>query len=140
MSKVFADVLLVLICFYVGAFAWSWGPLGWLVPSECFSLEIRLAGQAITIAVNLLFTFIIAQCFLTMLCHLKFGLFFFFAGFVLMMTVFIFFFVPETKNVPLEEMNSVEEIIGSGGGLFLMMNNKIIYLVGRSTLSINLRR
>ncbi|KAJ8618572.1 hypothetical protein MRB53_014758 [Persea americana] len=107
LSKGFADLLLVLICFYVAAFAWSWGPLGWLVPSECFSLEIRSAGQAITVAVNLLFTFIIAQCFLSMLCHFKFGLFFFFAALVLIMTVFIFFFVPETKNVPIEEMNRV---------------------------------
>ncbi|RVW19513.1 Sugar transport protein 7 [Vitis vinifera] len=49
------------------AFGWSWGPLGWTVPSEIFPLETRSAGQSITVAVNLLFTFIIAQCFLSML-------------------------------------------------------------------------
>jgi uncharacterized membrane protein len=42
-----------------------------------------------------------------MLCHLKFGLFFFFAGFVLIMTIFIVMFFPETNNVPIEEMNKV---------------------------------
>lgn len=104
LSKGSADVLVFLICVYVSAFAWSWGPLGWLVPSEIFSLEIRSAGQSIVVAVNLLFTFIIAQAFLAMLCHLKFGLFFFFAVFVFLMTCFVFFFVPETKNVPMEEM------------------------------------
>jgi hypothetical protein len=81
--------------------------LGWLVPSEICPLEIRSAGQAINVAVNMLFTFVIAQVFLTMLCHLKFGLFFFFAGFVFIMTVFVFFFLPETKNVPIEEINRV---------------------------------
>ena len=53
------------------------------------------------------FTFLIGQFFLTMLCHLKFGLFLFFAGFVVIMTIFIYFFLPETKNVPIEEMNTV---------------------------------
>ncbi|XP_010253802.1 PREDICTED: sugar transport protein 4 [Nelumbo nucifera] len=107
LSKGYADFVLFLICSYVAAFAWSWGPLGWLVPSEIFPLEIRSAGQAINVSVNMLFTFGIAQAFLAMLCHMKFGLFFFFAGFVLIMTLFIFFFLPETKNVPIEEMNRV---------------------------------
>ncbi|XP_058728332.1 sugar transport protein 10-like [Vicia villosa] len=106
-SKGEADILLFFICAYVAAFAWSWGPLGWLVPSEICALEVRPAGQAINVAVNMFFTFIIAQVFLTMLCHLKFGLFFFFAGFVVIMTVFIAVLLPETKNVPIEEMNRV---------------------------------
>ncbi|RZC63335.1 hypothetical protein C5167_025113 [Papaver somniferum] len=107
MSKLSSYLVLILICAYVAAFAWSWGPLGWLVPSEIFPLEIRSAGQAINVSVNMFFTFIIAQAFLTMLCHMKFGLFFFFAAFVLIMTLFIFFFLPETKNVPIEEMNNI---------------------------------
>ncbi|XP_068646122.1 sugar transport protein 10-like [Aristolochia californica] len=102
-----ADLLLLFICVYVAAFAWSWGPLGWLVPSEIFSLEVRSAGQAITVAVNFFFTFIIAQVFLSLLCNLKFGLFYFFGGFVVIATIFIYFFLPETKNVPIEEMSRV---------------------------------
>ena len=104
-THVEANLLLFFICAYVAAYAWSWGPLGWLVPSEICSLEVRSAGQATNVAVNMLFTFVIAQVFLTMLCHLKFGLFFFFAGFVLIMTIFIVMFFPETNNVPIEEMN-----------------------------------
>ncbi|KAF5749864.1 hypothetical protein HS088_TW03G00190 [Tripterygium wilfordii] len=107
LSKFDADFILFLICVYVAAFAWSWGPLGWLVPSEICPLEIRSAGQAINVSVNMLFTFIIAQVFLSMLCHMKFGLVFFFAVFVVIMTFFVAFFVPETKNVPIEEMNAV---------------------------------
>ncbi|XP_031272320.1 sugar transport protein 4-like [Pistacia vera] len=107
MSKTDADIVLILICAYVAAFAWSWGPLGWLVPSEINPLEVRSAGQSINVAVNMLFTFLIAQAFLSMLCHLKFGLFFFFAVFVLIMTVFVYLFLPETKGVPIEEMNLV---------------------------------
>ncbi|CAL0308443.1 unnamed protein product [Lupinus luteus] len=106
-TKVEANLLLFFICAYVAAFAWSWGALGWLVPSEICPLEVRSAGQAINVAVNMLFTFIIAQVFLTMLCYMKFGLFFFFAGFVLIMTIFISLLLPETKNIRIDEMNSV---------------------------------
>jgi hypothetical protein len=53
------------------------------------------------------FTFLIGQFFLTMLCHMKFGLFYFFGGMVAVMTVFIYFLLPETKGVPIEEMGRV---------------------------------
>lgn len=107
LPKWYAVVVVLFICIYVAGFAWSWGPLGWLVPSEIFPLEIRSAAQSINVSVNMIFTFIIAQVFLTMLCHLKFGLFLFFAFFVLVMSFFIYFFLPETKGVPIEEMSIV---------------------------------
>ncbi|QCD91858.1 sugar transport protein 13 [Vigna unguiculata] len=104
LSKGFAVLVVVLVCTFVSSFAWSWGPLGWLIPSETFPLETRSAGQSVTVCVNLLFTFVIAQAFLSMLCHFKFGIFLFFSGWVLIMSVFVLFLVPETKNVPIEEM------------------------------------
>lgn len=106
-SKQYAYLILVLICIYVAGFGWSWGPLGWLVPSEIFPLEIRSAGQSITVAVNFLFTFIVAQTFLSMLCHFKYGTFFFFGGWVAVMTAFVYLLLPETKNVPIEQMDKV---------------------------------
>ncbi|CAH9141732.1 unnamed protein product [Cuscuta epithymum] len=104
LPKWYAVVVVLFICIYVSAFAWSWGPLGWLVPSEIFPLEIRSAAQSINVAVNMIFTFIIGQVFLTMLCHMKFGLFLFFAFFVSIMTSLVYLFLPETKNIPIEEM------------------------------------
>ncbi|KAL6203248.1 hypothetical protein ACLB2K_026950 [Fragaria x ananassa] len=103
----YAIVVVTFICTYVAAFAWSWGPLGWLVPSEIFPLEIRSAAQSINVSVNMIFTFVVAQVFLTMLCHLKFGFFFFFAFFVCVMSAFVYFFLPETKGIPIEEMSRV---------------------------------
>ena len=107
LSPVDTQILLALICLYVAGFAWSWGPLGWLVPSEICPLEIRSAGQSLNVSVNMFFTFLIGQFFVTMLCHMKFGLFYFFAVLVLIMTVFIHFLLPETKGVPIEEMARV---------------------------------
>ncbi|CAL9078305.1 unnamed protein product [Musa textilis] len=107
LSKTYAVSVVVCICVFVTAFAWSWGPLGWLVPSEIFPLEVRSAAQSINVSVNMFFTFVVAQIFLPLLCHLKFGLFYFFAAWEVAMTVFIALFLPETKNMPIEEMAQV---------------------------------
>lgn len=107
LPKWYAIVVVIFICTYVAGFAWSWGPLGWLVPSEIFPLEIRSAAQSVNVSVNMIFTFLVAQIFLTMLCHLKFGLFLFFAFFVFVMSIFIYYFLPETKGIPIEEMGRV---------------------------------
>ncbi|XP_062105006.1 sugar transport protein 13-like isoform X2 [Humulus lupulus] len=107
MSKGLAMLVVIMVCTFVSGFAWSWGPLGWLIPSETFPLETRSAGQSVTVFVNMLFTFIIAQAFLSMLCHFKFGIFLFFSGWVLVMSLFVIFLVPETKNVPIEEMTEL---------------------------------
>ncbi|KAI3426545.1 MFS domain-containing protein [Psidium guajava] len=104
LSKGFSILVVTVICLFVVAFGWSWGPLGWTVPSEIFPLETRSAGQSITVAVNLLFTFIIGQSFLSLLCTFKFGIFLFFAGWITIMTIFVYVFLPETKGVPIEEM------------------------------------
>lgn len=100
----FAVLVVLMVCTFVSAFAWSWGPLGWLIPSETFPLETRSAGQSVTVCVNLIFTFVMAQSFLSMLCTLKFGIFLFFSSWVFIMSIFVVFLLPETKNIPIEEM------------------------------------
>lgn len=107
LPKWYAVLAVIFICVYVSAFAWSWGPLGWLVPSEIFPLEIRSAGQSLVLSANMLATFLVAELFLPFLCGMKFGLFIFFSVFVAVMTAFIYFFLPETKKVPIEEMSRV---------------------------------
>ncbi|XP_058086167.1 sugar transport protein 5 [Magnolia sinica] len=107
LSKAYSGAVLMLMCIYAAGFGWSWGPLSWLIPSEIFPMEIRSAGQSISVAVNFAVTFVLAQTFLAMLCHFKYASFLFYAGWILVMTLFIAFFLPETKGVPLESMHSV---------------------------------
>ena len=104
LSHGYAIFVVIMVCTFVSAFAWSWGPLGWLIPSETFPLETRSAGQSVTVCVNMLFTFVIGQAFLSMLCHFKYGIFLFFSGWVFIMSLFVVFLLPETKGVPIEEM------------------------------------
>ncbi|KAJ8766324.1 hypothetical protein K2173_022383 [Erythroxylum novogranatense] len=102
LTKPVAALIVVLVCLFVMSFAWSWGPLGWLIPSETFPVETRAAGFAFAVSTNMLFTFIIAQAFLSMMCHLRAYIFFFFAAWILVMSVFVVFLLPETKNVPID--------------------------------------
>ncbi|KAF2556662.1 hypothetical protein F2Q68_00013011 [Brassica cretica] len=97
-------IVLILICIYVSGFAWSWGPLGWLIPSEIYQLEVRTSGYFCAVAMNMVCTFVIGQFFLSALCRFRSGLFFFFAVMNVIMGLFAIFFLPETRGVPIEDM------------------------------------
>ncbi len=53
---------LAMICIYVAGFAWSWGPLGWLVPSEIQPMETRTSGTAVNTATNFVVSLDKQQC------------------------------------------------------------------------------
>ncbi|XP_054786083.1 sugar transport protein 14-like [Prosopis cineraria] len=99
-----AAILVAAIFLFVFAYGRSWGPLGWLVPSELFPLEIRSSAQSVVVCVNMIFTALVAQLFLASLCHLKYGIFLLFACLIVIMCTVVYFFLPETKRVPIEEI------------------------------------
>lgn len=107
MPRGYATGVLVLICMCTFSFGLSWAPLRWVVPSEIYPVEIRSAGQAMSISVALCLAFVELQVFIALLCAMKYGVFLFYAGWLLVMTIFMAAFLPETKGVPLEAMRSV---------------------------------
>jgi hypothetical protein len=113
-SKGSAIGVLVLMCSISAAFGWSWGPLTWLVPTEILPMEVRPVGQGISIACNFVLTFILAQVFLAILCRMKYGVFLFYAGWVLIMSIFVALFVPETKGFAWRPWMPSGKIIGFG--------------------------
>lgn len=48
------------------------------------------------------FTFLVAQAFLPVVCHMRAYIFFFFAGWIFLIGLFVLFLLPETKNVPID--------------------------------------
>ncbi|KAK9917780.1 hypothetical protein WJX75_008092 [Coccomyxa subellipsoidea] len=94
--------MLTTICLFVAGFACSWGPLGWLVPSEIHTNQTRTATMCGTVFVNFIASFIIGQCFNQMLCSMQYAVFFFFAGWLAIMTVWVAICLPETKGIAVE--------------------------------------
>ncbi|KAK6130260.1 hypothetical protein DH2020_036001 [Rehmannia glutinosa] len=104
LDKGLAAVVVILVCTFVMSFAWSWGPMGWLIPSELYPIETRTAGFAVAVSTNMIFTFVIAQAFLSMMCHMKAHIFFFFSAWILAMGLFVLFLLPETKGIPSDQV------------------------------------
>ncbi|CAN6311891.1 unnamed protein product [Urochloa humidicola] len=107
MENEYAYLVLITMCVFVAGFAWSWGPLTFLVPAEVCPLEIRSAGQSIVVAVVFLMAFVIGQTFLEVLCSIKSATFFIFGGWICLMTLFVYLFLPETKKLPMEQMEQI---------------------------------
>ena len=53
--------LVVQIGLYSIAFGFSWGPIGWLLPSEIHDLNTRSAGQSITVFTQLMSGAVVTQ-------------------------------------------------------------------------------
>jgi sugar porter (SP) family MFS transporter len=92
---------------YAVGFGYSWGPGAWILVSEIWPLSARGKGMSIAISSNWMNNFIIGQVTPSMLVHLKYGTFIFFGLFSILAGFFVWFLVPETKGLTLEEMDSV---------------------------------
>ncbi|KAK9380002.1 quinate permease, partial [Kockiozyma suomiensis] len=83
----------------------SWSGTPWCICSEIFDQNMRSLGQAFAAANNWFWTFIIARFTPQMFDKMSYGVFFFFATFQIISIFYVFFLVPETKGVPLEQMD-----------------------------------
>ncbi|KAK2599034.1 hypothetical protein QQS21_005501 [Conoideocrella luteorostrata] len=86
-------------------FAYSLGPVGWVLPSEIFNLSNRSKAMAITCSATWMSNFIIGLVTPDMLDTLRWGTYVFFAVFCVIAIGFTYFFVPETKGKSLEDMD-----------------------------------
>jgi hypothetical protein len=86
-------------------FAYSFGPVGWVLPSEIFNLGNRSRAMAVTCSATWMSNFIIGLVTPDMLDNIKWGTYIFFAAFCLIALVFVYFLVPETKGKSLEDMD-----------------------------------
>ncbi|MGH7736670.1 MAG: sugar porter family MFS transporter [Candidatus Tyrphobacter sp.] len=90
---------------YVGCFAFSLGPIVWLLISEFYPLSVRGTGMSIATLANWVGNFLVSQFFLTMLEVLGRSLTFAVYAILCLVTIaFVYFFVPETKRELLERI------------------------------------
>ncbi|KAI7867718.1 general substrate transporter [Spinellus fusiger] len=97
----------VFVYIFIINFAYAWGPIAWVIPSEIFPLRTRAKAMSISTSANWMCNFIIGLITPPMLVDIKFGTYIFFCVFCVLSLLFVFLFVPETKGKSLEEMDSI---------------------------------
>ncbi len=92
---------------YIICFAMSLGPIGWILVSEVFPLKIRGVAMSICTVANFAFNFFVVGSF-PVLIHKIGGAYTFwgFAAVSFLCILFVYFFVPETKGISLEQIES----------------------------------
>ncbi|CAK1362014.1 putative glucose transporter HXT5 [Cercospora beticola] len=101
------NVLIVFSCLFIAAFATTWGPLVWAVVGELYPMKYRGPAMALATASNWLWNFLMSffTRFITDAIHYLYGLVF--AGCCLALAVIVFFFVIESKDRSLEEIDTM---------------------------------
>jgi len=99
--------IIALICLftYIASFAYSLGPIGWLLNSEIYPLHIRGKAMGVATCANWVANFIVTATFLNLIHFLgKSGTFWLFGVIGLLGLFFIWKKIPETKGKSLEEI------------------------------------
>ncbi|KAL4987966.1 general substrate transporter [Aspergillus falconensis] len=104
-------VAIAFIWLFAVNFAYSWGPVSWVLAQEIFPNSARSRGVSIVASTNWMFNFVIGLTTKDMLNSMKYGTYIFFAIFSAFGGAFIWWFAPETKDKTLEELD-----IYFGGG------------------------
>lgn len=92
---------------YIICFAMSLGPIGWIIVSEVFPLKIRGVAMSICTVSNFAFNFFVVGSFPILLHRIGGAWTFWMFGVVsFLCIIFVYFFVPETKGISLEQIES----------------------------------
>lgn len=103
---------IVMIYLYATFYASSWN-LSWIVCSEIFPTRIRSFCLIFTTCSQWLGQFIVVYSTPYMITNITYGTFLFFGSMTVIAAVWVFFVLPETKGVPLEEMDYLWQAKGT---------------------------
>ncbi|XP_019088157.1 PREDICTED: putative polyol transporter 2 isoform X3 [Camelina sativa] len=93
---------------FVATFSIGAGPVTWVYCSEIFPVRLRAQGASLGVMLNRLMSGIIGMTFLSLSKGLTIGgAFLLFAGVAAAAWIFFFTFLPETRGVALEEIESL---------------------------------
>ncbi|RJE23924.1 sugar transporter [Aspergillus sclerotialis] len=85
----------------------SWGATVWIWTSEVFSMNVRAQAVGMASQTQNVANAIFQQFFPIFLKNCGFYAFYMFAGVNFLLAAFVFFFIPETKKVSLEEIDAL---------------------------------
>ncbi|ESO91108.1 hypothetical protein LOTGIDRAFT_228693 [Lottia gigantea] len=111
----FAYTSIVLMHLYVIGFALGLGPIPFILVSEVFRQEPRAAAMSLSTAFNWICNFVLMLAFPFLKAGLEAYTYLLFTIVLALAIVFIFFFVPETKNRTFDEI-SASLMLGRASG------------------------
>ncbi|KAJ7498073.1 general substrate transporter [Mycena galericulata] len=99
--------------FYIWTIFYSptWNGTPWVVGAEMFPQHVRTFTQACQAASNWFWGFIITRFTPQMFTSMGYGVYIFFASLMVVSIPYVYFILPETKQIPLERM---EELFAPG--------------------------
>ncbi|KAF2733781.1 MFS quinate transporter-like protein QutD [Polyplosphaeria fusca] len=100
---------IVCVYLFVVFYSFGWGPIPFVLSSECSPNHVRSLIMAAALMTQWLFNFVIAKITPIMLDKITYGTFLLFGACCIAMGIYTVFCVPETKNVPLESMHLLFE-------------------------------
>jgi sugar porter (SP) family MFS transporter len=104
-------VLIAFVCIYIAFFAATWGPIAWVVTGEIFPLAVRAKAMSLSTASNWLWNFGIGYATPYLVnpgkgnANLGAKVFFIWGSTCVGCLVFIYFCIPETKGLSLEQID-----------------------------------
>jgi len=100
-------VAIAAIYVFVVFYCASWNGIAWIIPSEIFPVHIRTLGVTITTMTQWLMQFVITKSTPFMITSMGFGTYFFFGASMTVSFVWVYFLLPETKGLRLEDMDAL---------------------------------
>ncbi|KIY51546.1 general substrate transporter [Fistulina hepatica ATCC 64428] len=116
------NAVLTCVIVFNAAFGYSWGPLPWLYPPEILPLNVRAKGVSLSTATNWAFNFIVGEGTPYLQDVIQWRLYIMHGFFCACSFVLVYFWYPETKGVPLEEMDSV-----FGDGAYTLEQDRLVF-------------
>ncbi|KAF8807700.1 general substrate transporter [Phlegmacium glaucopus] len=95
------------VIIFNAAFGYSWGPIPWLYPPEIMPLSVRAKGVSLSTATNWAFNWIVGEVTPYLQEAIAWRLYPMHGFFCILSFVLVYFLYPETKGIPLEEMDAV---------------------------------
>jgi len=109
-----------MVWLFVIHFGYSWGPCAWIIVAEIWPLSTRPYGVSLGASSNWMNNFIVGQVTPDMLTGITYGTYILFGILTYMGAAFIWFFVPETKRLTLEEMVSFAPVFRVDGSRVIL--------------------
>lgn len=106
-SKGAGNCMICFTMFYIFCYALTWAPIAWVVTAEVFPLRVKSKCMALASASNWLWGFLISffTPFITGAINFYYG--YVFVGCLCFAFFYVFFFIPESKGLTLEEINEM---------------------------------